>query len=102
MPLLTQASQVILVTVMEGPHAPYYDLTHLARQLKWNGISAEPHILSDSTQPIAKQLVKETRELNADLLVIGGFGHSSIREQIFGGVTRELMDAAAVPVFLMH
>jgi nucleotide-binding universal stress UspA family protein len=40
--------------------------------------------------------------LNADMLVIGGFGHSQLREQVLGGVTQALIAACAVPVFIMH
>jgi nucleotide-binding universal stress UspA family protein len=41
-------------------------------------------------------------QLEADLLVVGGFGHGPFREQMFGGVTQSLIDEALLPVLMMH
>ncbi len=102
MPLLTQARRVVLANVVEDRDESYVGVTDLARQLAWNGVVAEARILSDAEKSVAQQLVDATRQAGADLLVVGGFGHNSFREQVFGGVTRELVDAAELPVFLMH
>jgi nucleotide-binding universal stress UspA family protein len=40
--------------------------------------------------------------LDADLLVVGGFGHSRLRELIFGGMTQSLLEYAELPVFMMR
>jgi nucleotide-binding universal stress UspA family protein len=102
MPLLTQARRVVLANVVEDRDESYVGLTDLARQLAWNGVVAEARILSDAEKSVAQQLVDATRQARADLLVVGGFGHNSFREQVFGRVTRELVDAAELPMFLMH
>jgi len=102
MPLLTRARRVVLANVVEDRNESYVDLTDLVRQLTWNGVVAEARILSDAEKSVAQQLVDAARQAGADLLVVGGFGHNSFREQVFGGVTRELVDAAELPVFLMH
>jgi nucleotide-binding universal stress UspA family protein len=39
---------------------------------------------------------------DADFLVIGAYGHSRIRELIFGGVTEALLEGAGLPIFLAH
>jgi nucleotide-binding universal stress UspA family protein len=41
-------------------------------------------------------------ELDADLLVMGAYGHSRLREMILGGVTRDILRNANVPVLMAH
>jgi nucleotide-binding universal stress UspA family protein len=38
----------------------------------------------------------------ADLLVMGAYGHSRLRERIFGGVTRSMVETPSLPIFLAH
>jgi nucleotide-binding universal stress UspA family protein len=53
-------------------------------------------------QSIARALQHEARQIGADLLVAGAFGHSKLRESIVGGVTRDLIDEVKMPLFLAH
>jgi nucleotide-binding universal stress UspA family protein len=39
---------------------------------------------------------------DADLLVMGGYGHSRVREFVFGGVTRDILADCAIPVFMVR
>jgi nucleotide-binding universal stress UspA family protein len=48
------------------------------------------------------QLQQAAAQAGADLLVVGGFGHRPVRENLFGGVTHSLIDAATLPVFMLH
>ncbi len=101
MPLLRQASRVILLAV-EGGNAGSGELADLARQLQWNGVNAVTRIEADSSQTVATQLLRAARASEADLLVIGGFGHNALREELLGGVTQDLIRSAELPVLLMH
>ena len=74
----------------------------MARQLAWNGVAAEPRTLCESKDPVAQQLAEAAAEARADLLAVGGLGHSLLREHVLGGVTRALLEGAKLPVFLMH
>jgi nucleotide-binding universal stress UspA family protein len=47
-------------------------------------------------------LLQIATQEQADLLVVGGFGHGPLRERMFGGVTESLIAAAALPVFMVH
>jgi nucleotide-binding universal stress UspA family protein len=47
-------------------------------------------------------LLKHAATIQADLIVVGGYGHSRLREWMLGGVTRELLGTAIVPVFFSH
>lgn len=58
--------------------------------LKKHGIAAEPLVLPAAGED-AKQLAMVAREMKADLLVAGAYGHSRLREWIFGGITYDLL-----------
>jgi nucleotide-binding universal stress UspA family protein len=101
MPLLEQADRVVLVAIAEEGAASKEALDDLARHLTWHGISPEVHIASDSA-PARNQLQRVAAQLQADLLVVGGFGHGQFRERMFGGVTQALIEEAKLAVLMMH
>jgi nucleotide-binding universal stress UspA family protein len=102
MPLLAQAKRVILSTVTKDRDRSSTLLTHLARQLRWNDVAADVLTLLDGSKPIAQQLSEMAEAESADLLVVGGYGHTALREHYFGGVSRDLLGAASLPIFFMH
>jgi len=102
MPLLTGAQRVILLTVTKEMDRSRVKLSHLARQLSWNGVTAEVTTLAESSKSVAQHLNETAAAEHADLLVVGGYGHNALREHYFGGVTRDLLGAASLPIFLMH
>jgi nucleotide-binding universal stress UspA family protein len=102
MPLLVKAQRVFLVTAEETLSSDSRGLDHLVRQLAWNGVAAEARTLCESIDPVARQLTEVAAEVQADLLVVGGFGHSLVREHMLGGVTRDLLEDAKLPVLMMH
>lgn len=55
-----------------------------------------------SDEGIVDVLLKEIAERNIDMLVMGGYGHSRLREFVLGGVTRDVLDRMSVPVLLAH
>ncbi len=102
LPLLARARRVVLLGVTEDGKSSRAALDALARQMAWHGISAETYVIPEEEGPPRTQLLEAAVRLNADLLVVGGFGHSQLREQLFGGVTRSLIDEAPLPVFMLH
>lgn len=104
MPLLQRAQQVRLALVnpdrASGLHGeePGADMAlYLAR----HGVQVE--VLSEQTQaPVGEALLGIAAGSGADLLVAGAFGHSRYREIVLGGVTRVLLDRAALPVLVAH
>ncbi len=101
-PLLERADNVILLHVVEDEPRVPESLRHLAERIKWHGISPRTEVISNGHHPPSFHLTRAAAELKADLLVVGGFGHSHLRERAFGGVTQSLLDHANVPVFMMH
>lgn len=102
MPLLRQASRVVLLAVKEQGGASREQLEHLGRQLAWHGIDAEVDTAGDGSRPAAQQLLLRAAQLHAELLVVGAYGHGALRERMFGGVTRTLLEHADAPVFMMQ
>jgi nucleotide-binding universal stress UspA family protein len=100
MPLLKKAERVIIATVEEDQPVP--NCGALADYLRWHGIEAETQTLKASGRPIATLLSSVASDCAADLLVMGAYGRTPVRESIFGGCTQSVLQHAEVPVFLFH
>jgi nucleotide-binding universal stress UspA family protein len=51
---------------------------------------------------VGNQLLSRAADLDADLIVMGGYGHSRLKELVLGGVTRTLLESMTVPVLMSH
>jgi nucleotide-binding universal stress UspA family protein len=103
LPLLQQAERVRVVCIKpEGsPHGeqPGADIAlYLAR----HGVRAEVSNLYGRDVDAGNQLLSYAADRSADLIVMGAYGHSRLREVVLGGVTRTLMDSMTVPVLMGH
>lgn len=67
-----------------------------------HGITASLHILPIGTGAFGRMLLDKQHELGADILVMGAYAHNPLREMVFGGVTRYMLDHADVPVLMRH
>jgi nucleotide-binding universal stress UspA family protein len=93
LPFLKRAREVVAITVSEGDQpAERASLADLLAWLKFHEIAAQSDLIAN---PDGYVDVLETNALmrQADLLVIGGYGHSRMREWLFGGVTRNILGA---------
>ncbi len=100
MPLLVQASEITVISVEEEA-AARDDAGRLARSLAWHGLAATTLPLKPSAEGAAATLLAGARD-RADLLVMGGYGHSRLREWVFGGFTQHVLADAPIPVLLAH
>ena len=101
MPLLTEAERVVVAAVDEGTAAGN-DAAAVARQLAWHGIRAEAQPIKPDGRPIATLLSSAAAACGADLLVMGGYSTGPLRQEIFGGCTRFILEHAGLPVFVLH
>jgi nucleotide-binding universal stress UspA family protein len=101
MPLLAMAKQVLIVTVAEEQGLSDEEGARLMTSLRWRGLDAATRHLQPNPQGAADTLIRAAAERGA-LVVMGAYGHSRMREWIFGGFTRHVMRGAAVPVLMMH
>ena len=74
----------------------------LATWLSRHGIKAEISLVAQTLSRVSDQINRFVVDQNADLLVMGAYGHSRFREAILGGATRNLLEHATGPVFLAH
>jgi len=77
-------------------------MDEIARQCAWNGIAVETKIIAPDGRPVQDVLAAAARAYEADLIVMGAYGHSRLREMLFGGCTRAFISSANKPVLLMH
>jgi nucleotide-binding universal stress UspA family protein len=105
LPLLADGAKVLVLTVetpkgAEAEPLPTADIAeHLARHAL--DVSAARTVVSDGLSP-ADALLDYASDIQADLLIVGGYGHSRTREMIMGGVTRDLLHHMTLPVLMSH
>lgn len=74
----------------------------LATYLGRHGIVATVHCLPSEGMDAGEVLRRTAIDLGADLIVMGGFGHSRLRQRFFGGATTVMMKEATIPVLMAH
>jgi nucleotide-binding universal stress UspA family protein len=67
-----------------------------------HGLIASLHVLAIHPGPFGQTLLDTAHRLGADLLVMGAYAHSPLRELILGGVTRHMLAHADLPVLMRH
>lgn len=104
MPFLRHAKQVHVVSI----DAPRKDReatpdeiaikAHLAR----HGVEAQMQIETSGKSSVADCLHDKAVALGSDMIVMGAYGHSRLRERILGGATRDSLHEGRVPVLMAH
>jgi nucleotide-binding universal stress UspA family protein len=104
MPYLHQARQVTVVVVDEDRAVEEQALlgTDAVNHLQHHGINAALHRTRVRDRKIGARLIAEAEHMKADLIVMGGYGHSRLREMLLGGVTYDLLHCAPVPLVIAH
>lgn len=104
LPVLKEAD-VVNVAIIDPPeHAP--DRSDpggaLSQMLARHGVQSEVSVLAKTMPRISDIIDRHVSDQNADLLVMGAYGHSRFRESILGGATRNTLQMATVPVLMAH
>ncbi len=104
LPFLKRAEMVTITVIDPPPHGPERSDPGglLCQMLVRHGVKAEVSVLARTLPRISDVLHRATVDLNADMLVMGAYGHSRFREAILGGATRNMLEQAEVPVFMAH
>jgi len=102
MPFLRKATTVDVVAVngseAAARNAPEALKDHLAR----HGVAAHVHRLFSDETEVHDVLLSFAADVDAGLIVMGGYGHSKLREYVLGGVTRGILETMTVPVLMSH
>jgi nucleotide-binding universal stress UspA family protein len=101
LPLLAAADRVIIATVAEDGARSKMPLQAVAHYLSRHGIAAETRLLP-CRAAVAETLAAAADAHQADLIVLGAYGHSWARESVLGGCTRSFLDSARLPVLMMQ
>ncbi|MFZ6644728.1 universal stress protein [Undibacterium sp. TJN25] len=73
----------------------------IALFLSRHGVKVQVSVHKTSTD-VGNALLSLAHDLDSDLIVMGGYGHSRFREMIMGGVTRTVMESMTVPILMSH
>ncbi|MEQ8193414.1 MAG: universal stress protein [Rhodospirillales bacterium] len=98
-PILRIAKKAVVLTA-ESYRTPATAAQELATYLAWQGITADTKTVDGDSGSIGAQLLKAGHEAGADLMIMGAYTHSRLRELILGGVTRHMLSEAQIPLLM--
>lgn len=99
LPFLQQAQRVTILSIagwIDGVRSA----PAVASRLSWHGIDADLEILHDYSGTIGETVIATAMRREADLIVMGAYTHSRLRQMILGGVTRHVLSSAEIPLLM--
>jgi nucleotide-binding universal stress UspA family protein len=103
LPLLKLAEKVNLIRIhpKHGEH-PAVPADQLTRYLARQAVKVEVMTEHVADIDVGNELLSRAADLGSDLIVMGGYGHSRLREWVMGGATRTILESMTVPVLMSH
>jgi nucleotide-binding universal stress UspA family protein len=102
-PILGESSRIEIVSVTsERGKEDEIEGVDIGQHLARHGLKVDVHRISGGNIDVADALLSHAADSAADLLVMGGYGHSRLREFVLGGVTRSIFQSMTLPVLLSH
>ena len=104
MPFLERAELVEVVIIVANERDKQYEIEgvdmdqHLAR----HGLNVDVKRIDYGDLDVADALLSHAADYDADFIVMGGYGHSRLREFVLGGVTRSILRTMTAPVLMSH
>jgi nucleotide-binding universal stress UspA family protein len=103
MPLLEKAGRVEIVIVdNERGKQDEIEGADMGQHLARHGLKVEVHRIAGGNIDVADALLSHAADSGADFIVMGGFGHSRLREFVLGGVTHSILRSMTAPVLMAH
>jgi nucleotide-binding universal stress UspA family protein len=103
LPLLAKAKQVEVVIVgHKPPKSDEMSGADLGQHLARHGLKVDVRRITASDVDVASVILSHAADNAIDLIVMGGYGHSRLREFVLGGATRGILEAMTVPVLMSH
>ena len=105
LPLLKKASEVIVVWINpqeDGEAAGDLPGVDICTALARHGVQCEATQNIRPSANVGATLLSTVKNNAADMLVMGCYGHSRLREFVFGGATRHVLESMTVPVLMAH
>jgi nucleotide-binding universal stress UspA family protein len=103
LPFLQKAKQVEIVMVAGSkPKSDEVAGADLGQHLARHGLKVEVKRITSPDIDVPSTILSYAADSGADMIVMGGYGHSRLREFILGGATRGLLESMTVPVLMSH
>jgi len=105
MPLFARAKRIEVLSVNEenGSEQKCLDCSEsIVEQLRWHELNAYGRFVLPAGRSAPQAVLETAHGLRADLLVMGAYGRSRLREFLFGGFTRRILEGVDLPVFAAH
>jgi len=101
LPFLKNAEEITVFSV-ESPRTQSSKSRDVSKHLAWHGLRCSTREIVGSGGTVGVELMKEVEKAGIDLLVMGAYTHSRVRQLILGGVTRHVLENAKLPVLMAH
>jgi nucleotide-binding universal stress UspA family protein len=104
LPLLKQAKTVNLAVIDPSSHGAERSDPGgmLCQMLSRHGIHVDVSVIAKTMPRVTDVLNRHIIDQGADLLVMGAYGHSRLREALFGGATRNMLELCPIPILMAH
>jgi nucleotide-binding universal stress UspA family protein len=102
LPFIRNAAKVLIFTVEEDPETADRSHVRLARSLRWHNPNVGIEVVRRGGKPPVEALLAAVAHAGCSVLVMGGYGHTRLREAVFGGFTRAVLENAPIPVLMAH
>lgn len=99
---LIEGAEKVLILSINGDDGSSNVAAQLSDYLAWHGINAEIETAPVSESQVGETVLKKSADWDADLLIMGAYTHSRLRQLIMGGVTRHVLAQATLPVVMVH
>jgi nucleotide-binding universal stress UspA family protein len=103
LPLLAKAGRVeVVIITNERGKQDEIEGADIGQHLARHGLKVEVHRIAGGDIDVADALLSHAADSGADFMVMGGYGHSRLREFVLGGVTHSILRSMTVPVLMSH
>ena len=103
MPLLTRSNNIDVITITtKDDNQGEISGADIAHHLARHRLKVELKLLVAPDTDVASTILTHAADASADLIVMGGYGHSRLRELVLGGATRGMLASMTVPTLMSH
>lgn len=100
LPILKKANEVVVMTA--SAHYRDESAEDVCSWLSRHGVACRPSLHTGEMTSVAGEVLDLVSDIGADLIVSGAYGHSRMREWLFGGATRDLLETSGACLFMSH
>ena len=104
MPLLQGASHIRIAVIDPPTHGPNRSDPggQLSQYLARHSLRVEIDVVSKTLPRVSDVMIRHATDMDADMIVMGAYGHSRFRESLFGGATRYMLEQSPLPILMAH